>query len=53
MTSGDFRALVLDWAENKVTASIKELPRDWLPKGEVLVRVAYSDLNYKDCLWIL
>ncbi len=45
-----FRALVLDERDGQVTSSIQELGRDALPDGDVLVRVAYSGLNYKDGL---
>lgn len=45
-----FRALVLDEREGQVTSSIKTLDREALPEGDVLVRVAYSGLNYKDGL---
>lgn len=45
-----FRALVLDERDGQVTSSIKTLSRDALPEGDVLVRVAYSGLNYKDGL---
>jgi acrylyl-CoA reductase (NADPH) len=43
-----FTALVLDEADGKVTPSIKTLGDDSLPEGDVVVSVAYSDLNYKD-----
>ena len=45
-----FRALVLNQVDGKVQASIEQLEKDALPEGDVLVRVAYSDLNYKDGL---
>ncbi|MCU0838437.1 MAG: oxidoreductase [Rhodospirillales bacterium] len=45
---GDFRALVLEQNDGNVTAAIKNLPDEALPPGDVTVRVAYSDLNYKD-----
>lgn len=48
----DFTALVLDEQEGKTQAAIRELGRDALPAGEVLVEVAYSSLNYKDGLAI-
>jgi len=47
---GGFTALVLDEADGKVTLSIKTLDDDALPEGNVVVSVAYSDLNYKDGL---
>lgn len=46
--SGDFRALVLDEAEGRVSSDLKTLTDDALPEGDVVVRIAYSDLNYKD-----
>ncbi len=45
-----FKALVLDQLDGALQASIRELPRDALPEGDVLVAVAYSSLNYKDGL---
>ncbi|HEY3342046.1 MAG TPA: alcohol dehydrogenase catalytic domain-containing protein, partial [Anaerolineae bacterium] len=45
------RALVVDEAECGVFARhVKEHTLDDLPAGEVLVRVHYSSLNYKDAL---
>jgi putative YhdH/YhfP family quinone oxidoreductase len=37
-------------AEGGITPSIAQRPLDQLPPGEVLIRVAYSSLNYKDAL---
>lgn len=45
-----FRALVLDERDGQVTSTIQTLERAALPDGDVLVRVAYSGLNYKDGL---
>lgn len=45
-----FKALVLDERDGQVTSTIQTLGRDALPEGDVLVRVAYSGLNYKDGL---
>ncbi|MCB1829901.1 MAG: oxidoreductase, partial [Gammaproteobacteria bacterium] len=46
-----FRALVVEEAEPKrFVSSIKNRSLDELPAGEVLVRVHYSALNYKDAL---
>ncbi|MCO7175201.1 acryloyl-CoA reductase [Sporolactobacillus kofuensis] len=45
-----FRALVLRKKDNQISRNIEELMLDDLPKGEVLVRVAYSGINYKDSL---
>ncbi|HTH15805.1 MAG TPA: MDR family oxidoreductase [Magnetospirillum sp.] len=44
----DFRALVLDEAEGKVSSALKILGEESLPAGAVTVRVEYSTLNYKD-----
>jgi acrylyl-CoA reductase (NADPH) len=46
--SGDFRALVLEQDEGRVSAGVKTLTDNALPEGDVVVRIAYSDLNYKD-----
>ena len=43
-----FTALVLDEADGKVSASIRELDESSLPEGEVTVAVSHSTLNYKD-----
>lgn len=43
-----FRALVLDQQDKSVSASFKTLSLDDLPDGDVLVRVNWSTLNYKD-----
>jgi len=46
--SDEFRALVLEEADGKVTASVQMLDEARLPEGDVTVDVAWSDLNYKD-----
>jgi len=45
-----FSALQLDETGGKVSAAIRRLSVDDLPKGDVTVRVEYSTLNYKDGL---
>ena len=45
-----FKALVVNKQEEQVTVEIKQLKRTDLPKGEVLIRVHYSSVNYKDSL---
>ena len=45
-----FKALLATQDDGRFSASIRELERDALPGGEVLVRVAFSSLNYKDGL---
>lgn len=48
-----FKALVLERSEQHAPiCTVKELQENALPAGEVLVRVAYSTLNYKDSLAI-
>jgi acrylyl-CoA reductase (NADPH) len=46
--SRDFRALILNEKDGKVSSSLQTLTDDALPSGDVIVRIAYSDLNYKD-----
>lgn len=46
-----FKALVVE-SGDPYTANIRQASQDELPQGEVLVRVAYSSLNYKDGLAI-
>jgi len=45
-----FQALLVTQTDGKFNASIQQLQPDALPPGEVLIRVAYSSLNYKDGL---
>lgn len=45
-----FRALVLEEADRKVTASVRDLDESALPDGDVTVAISYSTLNYKDGL---
>lgn len=45
-----FRALVIAQQEGKIVANVETLSADALPAGDVLVRVQFSDLNYKDGL---
>ena len=48
-----FKALVVDKLEDGSTqAAVQDLTEDRLPAGDVLVRVAYSTVNYKDGLCI-
>jgi len=51
MTGKTFRAMVVEeGGENRFSRLIAEKKIDQLPEGEVLVRVKYSSLNYKDAL---
>ncbi|MCD7034039.1 acryloyl-CoA reductase [Metabacillus sp. GX 13764] len=45
-----FKALVLAKQGDEVTKDVKELSVDDLPEGDVLVKVSYSGVNYKDGL---
>ena len=47
-----FTALILEEREGKVDAAIQSVRREALPAADVLVKVAYSSLNYKDGLAI-
>ena len=47
-----FNALVIDQAETQQQVALRQLSKQDLPTGEVLVRIAYSTLNYKDALAI-
>ncbi len=46
----EYKALVSEEVGNKITPSIKSLNTSNLPEGDLLVRVDYSSLNYKDAL---
>jgi acrylyl-CoA reductase (NADPH) len=45
-----FTAILVTQDGGKPSASLQKLERAALPQGEVLVRIAYSSLNYKDGL---
>src|SRR3954447_5667777 len=45
-----FRGLLLTQEDGKTVANFQDLQTDALPAGDVLIRVAYSSLNYKDGL---
>ena len=50
MPEDTFTALVVEQREGVVIPEIQRVSQARLPQGEVLVRVAYSSLNYKDGL---
>jgi acrylyl-CoA reductase (NADPH) len=50
MPVGDFKALVLEQTDGKVSAAIQTLSGEQLPEGDVTVAVTHSALNYKDGL---
>jgi acrylyl-CoA reductase (NADPH) len=45
-----FKALLATQQDGKFAASVQDVPLEQLPPGEVLIRVQYSSLNYKDGL---
>ncbi|PRS37957.1 oxidoreductase [Bacillus sp. RJGP41] len=45
-----FDALVVNKQDDQFTVNIQELSLDDLPQGEVLIRIHYSGVNYKDSL---
>ncbi len=50
MMKQSFEALIVDKQEDKLLTEIKKLTTDDLPKGDVLIQVHYSGVNYKDSL---
>ena len=48
--SVNFKALVINQSANDFTREIKNLEKTFLKHGDVLVKVDYSGLNYKDAL---
>jgi acrylyl-CoA reductase (NADPH) len=48
--STEFKALFVDKTETDFTIGVKNLSFSDLPAGEVLIKVAYSSINYKDGL---
>ncbi len=45
-----FKAIVIDNQNEKFTREVKEIDKDYLKDGNVLVKVDYSSLNYKDAM---
>ena len=48
--SDKFKAIVLNQSSDKFTREIKTLDKSFFKDGDVLVKVDYSGLNYKDAL---
>ena len=48
--SQSFNALVVDKQEGQFSVQVQQLSLDYLPEGDVLIRVHYSGINYKDSL---
>ena len=45
-----FKAIVLNQSGDKFTREVKTLDKNFFKSGDVLVKVDYSGLNYKDAL---
>ena len=50
--SDNFKALIVNHEGEKFTREVKSINKDFLKHGDVLVKVEYSGLNYKDALII-
>jgi acrylyl-CoA reductase (NADPH) len=50
MTVSTFRAFVVNKTEQEFSADFKDISLDDLSPGEVIIKVAYSSVNYKDAL---
>ncbi len=50
MKSKNYKALVAEENDGEFIQSVKELNTEDLPNNDVLIRVHYSSLNYKDAL---
>ena len=48
--SDKFKAIVLNQSGEKFTREIKTLDKKFFKTGDVLIKVDYSGLNYKDAL---
>jgi len=48
--SENFKAIVVNQTENDFTREVKSIDKSFLKHGDVLVKVDYSSLNYKDAL---
>ena len=48
--SFQFRSLLVDQTKDSFSVNVKEISLDDLHQGDVVIRVAYSSLNYKDAL---
>ncbi|MDA3810195.1 MAG: YhdH/YhfP family quinone oxidoreductase [Spirochaetaceae bacterium] len=50
MEKTEFKAYIVDEEDNKFVGSVKKRKIEDLPEGDLLVKVHYSSLNYKDAL---
>ena len=46
----NFKAFVTEETENGFVSNVKDRTLDDLPEGDVLIKVLFSSLNYKDAL---
>jgi acrylyl-CoA reductase (NADPH) len=46
------KAILIEKPDETQTVSVKDVPEDQLPEGDVLVDVSYSTMNFKDALAI-
>jgi acrylyl-CoA reductase (NADPH) len=45
-----FKAIVINQSGDKFSREIKELEKNYLKSGDILVKIDYSDLNFKDAM---
>lgn len=50
MSSGNYKALVAEEKNGRFVQSVKTIQTDDLPNNNLLIRIHYSSLNYKDAL---
>ena len=48
--SDEFKAIVLNQIDGKFSSEVKTLNKSFLNSGDVLVKIDYSDLNFKDAM---
>ena len=48
--SDEFKAIVLNQSGDKFSREVKTLNKSFLNSGDVLVKIDYSDLNFKDAM---
>ena len=48
--SDNFKAILINQSGEKFTREVKSIEKSFLKHGDVLVKVDYSGLNYKDAL---
>ncbi len=53
MKDTSFRALVVNNNENNISVNVTRLNLNDLPQGDIVIRVAYSSVNYKDGLAVI